>query len=303
MQKTKTFFDVPNRTWALRTPEAEYLRSVLPPHIWENLESAFLRTGLDSPEAKVLFEYLHERSSMTKAVKIRPSDAIPFECIYRKRPTSAEVDKFFIRSKAAIGIYLRLLALEDNLPQVLRQCIGSADLKRDERVNVLNAGSGPSHEMIEVLSANRDLAKLVKVLAVDTDDTSLEIGRQRVAELQLEDSFEFRAASFEEMQPTGAHLILLIGILCPLPSTIGVRVLRSMMTHSTKGGRIIYSTVQEEMINGDPLLDLFMRGLQWKMDYKTETESERMGKASGWTTEGAFHDALRYNRMTIAKRA
>ncbi len=300
--RTKTFFDIPNRNWALETPEALFLKSKLPPQVWGNLEKTFLETGLDSSESEALFEYFFENSSMTKSVKARPSDAIPFEHIYRRQSTNSDVDEYFIRSKSAVGIFLRLLSLKDNLPQILRMGISEAGLKGNEKFIVLNAGSGPSHEMIEILSANRDLAEMVHVLAVDTDEASLDIGRKRVAELELQNSFEFRANSFGEIPPARAHLILLIGILCPLPSSIGVKVLQSMTAHCRTEGRIIYSTVQEEMIQGDPLLDVFMRGLQWKMDYKTEAEAERIGKRSGWTVEGTFYDALKYNRMTIARK-
>ena len=302
MFKTKTFFDIPNRSWALETPEANFLKSKLPREIWRNLQKTFLETGLGSIEAEALFEYFWENSAMTKSVKVRPSDAIPFEHIYRRLPTTSDVDEYFIRSKSAVGIYLRLLSLKDNLPHILRTGICEADLKENEKFIVLNAGSGPSHEMIDVLAANSDLAEMVHVLAVDTDEASLEIGRKRVAELELNNVFEFIAASFTEIPPAKAHMILLIGILCPLPSSIGEKILQSMLTHCRAEGKIIYSTVQEEMIQGDPLLDVFMRGLQWKMDYKTEAEAVRIAESSGWKVEGAFYDALQYNRMTIAKK-
>ena len=39
----KTFADVPEREWALSTPEALFLKSNLPESIWENLKVVFLK--------------------------------------------------------------------------------------------------------------------------------------------------------------------------------------------------------------------------------------------------------------------
>ncbi len=37
------------------------------------------------------------------------------------------------------------------------------------------------------------------------------------------------------------------------------------------------------------------------MDYKTDAEAERMGQAADWRIEWAFYNALKYNRMTLAR--
>lgn len=63
----------------------------------------------------------------------------------------------------------------------------------------------------------------------------------------------------------------------------------------------MYSTVQETMIYGDPLLDMFMRGMNWEMDYKTDIEAEKVGQAAGWNIEEAFYDAMMYNQMTLGR--
>lgn len=63
----------------------------------------------------------------------------------------------------------------------------------------------------------------------------------------------------------------------------------------------MYSTVQETMIYGDSLLDMFMRGVNWMMDYKTDVEAEKIGQVAGWNIEGAFYDAMMYHRMTFGR--
>jgi hypothetical protein len=299
--KSKTFFDIPSREWALTTPEAQFLQRTLPTELSTQLETLFLRTGLNSPEAKNVLSYVHKHSEITKSVRNRPSDAIPFEQIYRKMPPTCAIDEFYIRSKGAMGIYLRLLSLKDNLPHIIRQEIEKANLSRHEKFIVLNAGSGPSHDMIEVLHENPDLASRVRVFAVDFDRRSLDIGEKRAASLGLEASFTFISDYLEKIPALNAHLIIVIGILCPLTSRMSTRILRSIKSHSRQNGLIIYSTVQEEMIYGDPLLDVFMRGMNWTMDYKTDAEAERIGQASGLSIEGAFYDVLKYNRMTLGR--
>lgn len=125
-----------------------------------------------------VFQYFYEHSEIAKIVRKRPSDAGPFEQIYRKRRPSCASDEFAVRSKGAITIYLRMISLKDNLPHIIRHGIENVDLSTREKFAVLNLGSGPSHDMIEILYDNQDLAELVKVYAVDYDKPSLNIGKK-----------------------------------------------------------------------------------------------------------------------------
>ncbi len=296
----KQFTDITDRKWALHTPEARFLRKNLPTGIWDGLERFFLETGLNSPEAAAVLDYLHQNSEIARCVRIRPSDALPFEMIYRKKPPSTPVDRFCVRSKGALGIYLRLLALKDILPDIIR-CELDRNPQRKENFIVLDLFSGPSHYMLEVLHENPDLAERVQVQAVDYDRRALDIGEKRAEHLGVRDSFMFIHEAAEKVPPAGAHLVLLIGILCPLATHTGTKLVGAARQHILEKGLIIYSTVQQPMLYGDPLLDALMRGMNWTMDYKSEKEAESMGTAADYHIEGAFHDALGYNRMTIGR--
>lgn len=298
---SKTFLDVPNREWALETKEALFLKDVLPQQIWDNLKRLFLSTGLESSEAEIVLPYFLENSEITRSVKARPSSAMPFEYIYRKAKPLFEIDQYFVRSTGAIGIYLRLLTLRDVLPGIISKEIKKFALSKNGTFRILNVGSGPCHEMVEVLNDNPDLIEKVHVVAVDNDDRALNLGKKRAEDLGLSKTFTFVHKSLEEVYPMDAHFVLLIGMLCPVRSVACERILRGLLGHCHVEGLIVYSTVQEDMILGDPLLDVFMRGMGWQMDYKSNYEAERIGRASGWTVEDYFCDALGFNRMTIAR--
>jgi len=55
------------------------------------------------------------------------------------------------------------------------------------------------------------------------------------------------------------------------------------------------------MIWGDPLLDVFMRIMNWHMCFKTSEEADGIAKDAGWNLEDSFNDFIGYNRMTIAR--
>jgi hypothetical protein len=237
-------------------------------------------------------------------VERSPNSSETFEYLYHERSTEGDVDKYFPDGKAAIGIYQRLVALWSELPSIIREEIKRINLPEDEKFVVVNMGSGPGHDMIGVLADNSDLAKKVHVINVDPDAPMLEVGRKKVEKLGLTDSFSFIAKKCEDAQlkPGGAHMILAIGIFCPMPKRVCVKVLKHLVPFVPFGGLILFNTIQVRMVEEDPVTDFIMRLAGWRMGYKDDQEPAEIARMAGWEPFYEFFDEpLRYNCMVAAR--
>lgn len=293
-----TLADIQERRWALETPEAEVFLSAIAAEVKDKFKNCFLRTDIESQEAKEVRSYLLQRSTITQMVMADTTSSLTFEYLYLKKPVDSEIDEYFPRGKAARAIYDRLLALKANLPDIIRKEVTD---KKLAKFSILNVGSGPSHEMIEILDENRDLARVVHVTCVEPDGEAIKIGQKRVNELGLTKSFTFMEVKLQNFKTHTFDMILVIGLLCPMSTKICVKILSNLVYFTKFGGVVIYSTVQKIMGEEDPLTDYIMRLSGWHMHYKNDGEPNQIALASGWSPVGRFFDKLGYNCMTVAR--
>jgi SAM-dependent methyltransferase len=296
-----TFADIPSREKFLASPEALYLLGALGPDIARKLEECFLSTGLAGKDIREVHVHFVEHSDIIRIVTASPSSAETFEYLYHKRPVEKEIDPYFLRAKAAIGIKQRLMALKRHLPDIIRNEISRLALKKGERFVVFNVGSGPGHDMIEVLHENRELSEVVRVVCIDPDAPMLEIGERRVKELGLSNSFDFVPHKFSDVDLGKSHMVLMIGILCPMPQKACIKILKNTSNFVYPSGTVVYNTVQTRMVKGDPLCDFIMRMAGWHMDYKKYSTSIEIARLAGLRPESSFFDSLGYNCMVVAR--
>ena len=287
--------------WPLRTEEAKILFNALPSEIWQWLVESFKELDFKSWRAKKVLEYLRANSEITELVYQQPSSALTFEFLYHKKKPELPIDKYFVAAKAAQAIYDRLQTLKRELPNIIRKEIQKQQI---EEFTILNIGSGPSHEMIEILAnpQNEDLQRKVKVICIEPDKEALEIGWERVKNLGLHNNFIYIPKKLEEYYPESpANMLLMIGILCPVPTRVCVKILRSISYYTTFNNLIVFSTVQKIMGEEDPLCDYIMRLAGWKMDYKDSGEPGMIALKSGWKPVYYFFDKFGFNCMTVAR--
>lgn len=79
-----------------------------------------------------------------------------------------------------------------------------------------------------------------------------------------------------------ADMIMMIGLLYPKPTRVCKKILKNVTVFSRHNGIIVFSTVQNDMVYGDPLTDFIMRADGWNMCYKTDSEPDEIALESGW---------------------
>jgi SAM-dependent methyltransferase len=294
---------VKHRERFLETSEARYLLTILPLDIAEKLKRAFLNAELEGEDAKEALAFLVKNSTISRIITENPSSAETFEYLYQKRPVDNKIDNFFMMTKAAVGIHQRLIALRSNLPSIIRKEIIRADLKNGEKFVIFNVGSGPGHDTIEILKENRDLRERVHVYCIDPDAKMLAVGEAKARRLALKESFTFIPHRFGEIDLGKAHMILMIGLLCPMPEEKCVKVLRNVSQFLHHSGVTVFNTVQKKMLREDPLCDFIMRLGGWHMDHKKNSQTLEIAKMAGLNPIGSFFDSLGYNRVVIARKS
>jgi SAM-dependent methyltransferase len=265
----------------------------------------YFHKGCDSVEGRRVLDYLMENSDISPKVADRPSDAGPFQFLYRFESPHTPIDEYYVRSLSATAIHLRMVSLQDNLPGIIRREM-ARQVGPNGRFLILDVGSGPGDAIRKALRKkhHKDLLDTVEVHCVDSDERSIERGKKLVERDGLSANIKFFN---KEMGKYGRHdsykdanLILVIGLLCPMNNISCVKILSNLYKNiASPNSAIIYSTVQEDMLWGDPLLDAIMRLGGWHMHFKTEEEADLVGTRAKWKIQDTFHDLLNYNRMTI----
>jgi hypothetical protein len=288
----QSYTDVPNREKGLESNEARTLLKNLPQQIREKFISCFLDPACE--HLQEVTDYFVDNSEVTKVTKYSPGSAAIFEYLYNRQSPS-EIDKYYMECKGGIATYNRLIALEEHLPDLIK------NIHNGHCILIDNVGSGPGRDMIGVLKRNPEIAKIVHVRNIDIDKSALDLGEKLVQEIGLSESFSFIAKPFNEIEPRDAHIILLIGVLCPLKMRICRSILKGLWPYTRQGGHVVYSTAQTRMVEEDPLTDYIMRFTGFHLVYKTDTEAMDLADATGWRPVRQFFDEpYHYHCMTVA---
>ena len=226
----QSYKDIDGRKKALESKESRRLVEKLP----KGIKDKFIRCFLDPDcgDLQDVTEYFVNNSEVTYITKYNPGSAAIFEYLYnRKAPL--DIDGYFMKCKGGIATYKRLIALEEKLPSIIK------DLYKGRRLLIDNIGSGPGRDMIGVLKRNPELADIIHIRNIDIDKKALDLGEKIAQELDISDSFSFIDKPFNEIEPRDTDIILLIGILCPLKLRVCRKILKSLLSYTRKGGRVI----------------------------------------------------------------
>jgi hypothetical protein len=280
----------------LDTEEAKYLLSTFP----EDIRKMFIKNLFEpeNPEIKKISEFLLKNSEMSRMIQRSPGSAEAFEYLYLVYNSKEilPIDRYYLISKAGHQIHERLVALKKNIPLWLNK------IYKGKKILIDNVGSGPGRDMIEVLKNYPEWKDKVHIRNIDPDPAAINIGKKLVKELNMDNSFLFICDKYSNVELVKADLIVLVGVLCPLPMDVSKRVMKSMRLFSHPDGLIIFSTAQKELIYDDPLTDFLMKINGWHMSYKTNEDVLEIAKETGWDPVGEFYDEpLRHHKMTVAR--
>ena len=310
---TKNFFDVPIelRKKDFQSESGQHFMKILPPDVGECLKRAILHTGIASVDTLKWLDYALSGgngsgkpvSPISQWVKANPYNPKPFKYIYREEDALSPVDYGYVITTGARGIYQRLQSLIVRLPGIIRDERKRFGLGQNEKYVIYNLGSAYSLDTIYAVSKNPELKDLVQIVCVDPDEESLGYGKRLAEKLGVAECFEFIPKKMEETGLEQAHLVLFIGMFCVVPSKKIILTMKYIKKHVKEEGIIIFSTVQEKMLMGGPILDYIMWSCGWRMYFKSDDEPGWIARQAGYIHDKRmdFEDNFGYNRMTVAR--
>ena len=314
---TKTFLDVPLelRERDFNSPSGKFFMRTIPEGIRECFQRAILETGIESEDAFWWLKYVLSEdengrpvSPISRWTYENPYNPRSFKYLYGEEDALSEMDKGYILTPGAHAIYARLQCIIDHLPQVIRNERKKLGLKKKEKYVIYNVGSAYGLDTIYMMAENPDLMDLVKIVHIDPDKTSLFCGQQYAKKLGVDKCFEFIPNKIDSANMNAdrnkAHMLLFIGMFCPVPTRKCVLTLKFISRFLVEEGIAIFSTVQEKMLMDGPILDFIMWTYGWRMYFKSEKEPGQIARFAGLIHEEEmdWEDELGHNRMTVARK-
>ena len=284
---------------------------ILPPGIREHFKRAIMETGIESEDALKWLEYATSNngdgkpiSPIAQWVNANPFNPRAFKYIYQEEPALSAFDNGYVITTGAQGIYLRLQSLISRLPNVIRNERQKLGLSKNEKFIIYNLGSAYSLDTIYAVQKSPDLKSLVKIVCVDPDAESLSYGQKLAEKLGVAECFQFIPKKMEEAGLEQAHMTLFIGMFCPIPTKKCILTLQFVKKYVKENGIIIFSTVQEKMLMGGPILDFIMWSYGWRMYFKANDEPAKIAHLAGYIHDKPidWEDDYGFNRMTVARK-
>ena len=310
---TKSFLDVPSelKEKDFQSDSGRHFMNILPPDVRKHFKRAIMETGIESEDAYKWLEYALSTddkggpiSPIANWVFENPYDPRGFKYIYREEAALTPMDFGYVITSGAYGIYLRLQSLINRLPDVIRDERKRFRMKPNERYVIYNLGSAYSLDTIYAVYKYPDLKDLIQVICVDPDVESLSYGERLAEKLGVAECFQFIPEKMEKANLQQAHMVLFVGMFCPIPTKKCILTLKFIKKHVKEDGIVVFSTVQEKMLMGGPVLDFIMWSYGWRMYFKAEDEPGWIARKAGYIHEKSmdFEDDLGYNRMTVARK-
>lgn len=311
---TKTYLDISiqDRVKDLRKSAGQCFLKALPREIRHDFVNAFLYAGIQSPETLRWVNFVTSAnnggkafSETSKIIRNDPHNPKTFLFLYGERDFPTGYDRGYPLLDGSDAIFRRMQSIVDRLPEIILSERRSLLLREDEKYVIYNIGSAFSLDSIYILMENEFINRLVKFVCIDPDEESLNCGKRYAEQLGLTtDSIEFLPVKLEDVDAKNkAHMLLIIGIFCPIKTKGCVFLLKEMSKYLLPGGLAIFSTVQERMVENNPLIDFMMWGGGWTMNYKKDQEPGVIAKLAGFSHEkfSDWEDELGFNRMTVAR--
>jgi hypothetical protein len=307
---TRNFMDVSleNRISEFNSVHGLFLEKILPPEVLQDLRKVILSDGIESEAAFRVRQYFlsgdneNPVSQITRWVDNNPYNPRVFRMLYGEQDIISPLDKFFILTSGAHAIYLRLQSVIDHLPEVITQERKRLGLKENEKYIIYNVGAAYGLDTVYMMAENPWLRNLVQIVHIDPDGESLYCGQCYAEKLGV-DCIEFVPKKIEEASLGKAHMLLFIGMFCPMSTRRCILTLGFIKNFLVENGIAIFSTVQEKMLDEGAILDFIMWMAGWRMYFKTDNEPGKIAQMAGLRHEKAmdWEDDLGYNRMTVAR--
>ena len=265
---------------------ASVLRAIKDPLVVEYLTKRFLGAKVEQKYRRLARDYFKEHSFLSRVLMEETGTHELTEALYNNDfdPEKDPLDYHIAQLPSARGTKLRLQAVQDELERIVK---GMVDKKGKREIQIVNLGSGPVRDTINVATSLKGTVygKAMRVTLVDRETHALVKGLTYAEKNRVVDSFWFENKTidrFTRVCENEYDIALLIGILCSLNSRISIKLVESIRKCLSLGGCLIASNASKKMLTDDPFTDFLRVEITgWSLRYEDMKGLESIYRKAG----------------------
>lgn len=237
-------------------------------------------------EREGIVAYFRRESCMLRALMDNPGTYRMPECIYKGEGTGW-VDDYLSRSPSGRALRNRIQAVIDGTEELVLEKMRY----NGGGLRIINLGCGTGRDTLEMMKRNVRWNGSVLLECVDLDREALDSGREFAREMGVlgVDFVEANILSLAHRE--GFDVGLLIGVLCGIPASRCVAILKKIRPYFKKGGILVASNVTTAMIDEDPFMSYILQEfVGWNLVYKTPQQLQYIFERAGYEWKGCFYD-------------
>ena len=256
----------------------------------------YLEKPISENEEESLINYFLHNSILSAATIANPATSVVTELLYEKPNFILPIDNYFLNSKSGDAIFSRLHSVENNLYLLIKDYF-----QRNNKILIGNIGGGPSKDIINIFSKHYKDNDNIRAISIDRDEFIIKKGIRISKINDTGEKIEFFKTNFMKYNPKKKFdIVLLIGILCSLPSETCILVLKKIKKMISKNGYIVVSNADPKMLENDPFTYFIMENiLNWKLIFKNKENLENILIKAGYEWQGSFTDKYGFHNMGI----
>lgn len=276
----------------LKTKEAKFLFNDLPANVSKIIRDGFLAGthSSDTPQWRTVINYFQNNSEIIPALRKNPGTFTMLERMYHFKPVEGVIDNYFLQCKAGGQ------ALKNRYDEVTaRSCqIIREILKSQESCLIVDFGSGPGRNAIDIVKKIKDVGGRIRINCIDSDKEAINKGEELANKEKIKQiSFiESNMAKLNRRYSKNIDFGLLIGVLCGMEFKERVVLLKILKRYFKSGGRIIAAALLDSMAEEDLLCAYILRETAgWELQYRPLGELKKIFELAGWKYDNYFQEA------------
>ncbi len=241
-------------------------------------------------EAKEIKSYFLKNSLILKEMALNPTGFRSMEFFYCPQcQFSRPIDIYCWHSPTGQALRNRLQTVVQFLRRELKFYFNVYG-----QVQVLNLGSGLGRDSVLAYEQMPAIVKAnTKTVCIDIDPAACQAGEKLAKQKGLANIINFQAKNILDLPyDQEFDLGLLVGILCPLSTRAGIKVLKKIKKYFRPGAKLVAVVLTEEMLAEDLLSSYIAREITgWKkLRFRPKGEIKKMLKQAGYQLASSFSE-------------
>lgn len=248
----------------------------LSPHLGDSVLNAYMNGALPDNWEEIRREVINLGGVIGPILERDPGDARFMNLLYRYTFPQGPLDQFLMNCDSGRAVNYRKTAVIKNTTPVIKAMMSD---RPDNRITVLNLGSGYGYDSLEMSRQYADIAACANFINIDICRKAIEEGIDLLKknEYKVFSGVSFHRQNMLKVSVKNADMSWIIGVLCGFPHNACIDHIKCTAKMMRKGGIIYGACVTDEMIKKDFFTCFVLQQiLHWPLCYRRQEDVARM---------------------------